>query len=157
MGDNPLLRMAVLIDAGSTDPGAADALFELLSGYGVVSVRRAFADWTKQDLRPWFAKLRRHGIQPVHHFAGHHPEQALVALTIDAVDIARESAVDAVAVVGDLGSSLPLVDRLRAAGLHVLVVGPARTPHTLRAACDEFIDASTLTDASVSNPGKHRS
>lgn len=148
--------MAVLIDAASTAPGAADALFEVLSGYGVVTVRRAFADWTKPDLRPWFAKLRRHGIQPVHHFADHQFEQALVALTIDAVDIARESTVDAVAVVGDLGSSLPLINRLRAAGLHVLVVGPPRTPHTLKAACDEFIDASTLIDTALNNPGKHR-
>lgn len=156
MGENPPLRMAVLIDAASTAPGAVDALFPVLSGYGVVTIRRAYADWTKPDLRPWFAKLRRHDIQPVHHFADHQFEQALVVLTIDAVDIARETAVDAVALVGDLGSSLPLVNRLRAAGLHVLVVGSPRTPHTLKAACDEFIDASTLTNTSLSNPGKHR-
>lgn len=156
MGENPPLRMAVLIDAASTASGGADALFGVLSGYGVVTVRRAFADWTKPDLRPWFAALRRHGIQPVHHFADHRSERALVALTIDAVDISRESAVDAIVVVGDLGSSLPLVNRLRAAGLRVLVVGPPRTPHTLRTACDEFIDASILTNTPLINPGKHR-
>ena len=56
-------------------------------------------------------------------------------MAIDAVDIARDAAVDEVVIAGDLTSLLPLVHRLHAAGVRVVVVGPAHTPHDVRAAC----------------------
>ena len=149
-------RLAVLIDAQTTTPNNVAALFGVLPGYGAVIVRRAYADWTNQDLRPWFTQLRQHGIQPVHHFATDQHDRTLVALTVDAVDLTRESAVDMMVIVGDLGPALPLVNRLHAAGIRVLAVGPTRTPHDLQAACDEYIDLATLADAPSGAPGRHR-
>jgi hypothetical protein len=148
-------RLAVLIDAQTTTPNDVAALFGVLRGYGAVIVSRAYADWTNRDLRPWFAQLRRHSIQPVHHFASDQHDRTLVALTIDAVDLTSES-VDVMVMVGDLGPALPLVNRLQAAGIRVLGVGPARAPHDLEAACDEYIDLATLADAPSLAPGRHR-
>jgi hypothetical protein len=152
--DSPARRLAVLIDASTTPPAHADALFELLADAGRITVCRAYADWTAPTSQAWRSRLRAHGIQPQHHFSSQGDQRAMVAMTVEAVDLARESAVDAVAVVGDLGSAHPLVARLNASGVAVLGLGPSHTPYDVRALCEEFIDLSFL-DVHRSR-GRHR-
>jgi hypothetical protein len=150
----PACRLAVLIDAGTTSAESADALFDVLAEQGTVSVCRAYADWTSPEARGWWSStLREHGIQPYHHFGHDHDQRALVALTIDAVDLARDSAVDAVVLVGDLVSVHPLVERLNASGLQVLAFGTTSTPDDVKALCHEFVDLSSLAHLGT---GKHR-
>lgn len=151
----PARRLAVLIDAGSTAAESADALFGVLEEQGTVSVCRAYADWTSPEARAWWSStLRQHGIRPYHHFGHDHDQRALVALTIDAVDLARESAVDAVVLVGDLVSVHPLVERLNASGLQVLAFGTTSTPDDVKALCQEFVDLTSL--GNLDTAGRHR-
>lgn len=156
MFHDPPHRLAVLIDARTTTPDDVASLFRVLPGYGSVTICRAYGDWTELDMGPWEAQLRQHGIQPVHHFATAEHDRTLVALTVDAVDLGRRSAVDLMVMVGDLGPTLPLVNRLHTAGVRVLAVGPARTPEDLEAACDEYLDLATLSAAPWLAPGRHR-
>lgn len=155
-----IARMAVLIDAGTTPPAAATGLFELLADTGEVSLRRAYGDWTGPVLGDWLPRLRQLGIQPVHHFSDQEADQpdnqGLVTMTMDAVDIAREGAVDVVVVVGELRSAPPLVTRLHEAGLRVLGVGPDQTPYAVRSACDDFVSLSSLTASQPLAVGRHR-
>lgn len=152
----PASRLAVMIDAETTPLECLGGLFEVLAVHGTPRVSRAYADWTRPDLQPWFARLRRHGIEPQHQFAARLHSRAMVALCLDALDLARTGRLDAVAVVGDLGSALPLVTRLQALGLRVVGVGPAPTPHDLRAACDTFVTLETLAAGEPGNGGRHR-
>ena len=94
--------------------------------------------------------MRREGLHSFHHFSDD-DDQALVAMAIDAVDIARDAAVDEVVIAGDLTSALPLVHRLHAAGVRVVAVGAGHTPHDVRAACHEFIDTASI-DGTVGGP-----
>jgi hypothetical protein len=150
----PACRLAVLIDAEATTAESADALFDVLAELGTVSVCRAYADWTSHEARGWWSStLRQHRIQPYHHCGHDHDQRSLVALTIDAVDLARESAVDAVVLVGDLVSVRPLVERLNASGLQVLAFGPTSTPDDVKALCQEFVNLSSLGHV---GSGKHR-
>lgn len=148
-------RVAVLIDARRVSADAAAGLLDRLPGRGSVTVCRAYADWTASDLGSWAEHLRRQGLHSFHQFADD-DEQARVALAIDAVDIAREASVDEVVLAGDMTSMLPLLHRLHAAGVRVVVVGPGHTPHDVRAACDEFVDESTLVGAPTVPAGRHR-
>lgn len=151
----PARRLAVLIDAEATTAESADALFDMLAEQGTVSVCRAYADWTSHEARGWWSStLRQHGIQPYHHFGHDHDHRSLVALTIDAVDLARESAVDALVIVGDLVSVHPLVERLNASGLQVLAFGTTSTPDDVKALCEEFVDLTAL--GSLDTAGRHR-
>lgn len=151
----PERRLAVLIDAEATTAESADALFDVLAEQGTVSVCRAYADWTSPEARGWWSStLRQHGIRPYHHFSHDHDQRALVALTIDAVDLARESAVDAVVLVGDLVSVHPLVERLNASGLQVLAFGTTSTPDDVKVLCQEFVDLSSL--GGLVTAGRHR-
>jgi uncharacterized LabA/DUF88 family protein len=110
----------------------------------------------------WLGLLRRHGIQPVHHFSDEgaewDDEQALVSMSVDAVDLARSSAVDAVVIVGNPGSMVPLVTRLHGSGVRVVTVGPESTPYGVRASSDDFIDFATLTVQPTESTlaGRHR-
>jgi uncharacterized LabA/DUF88 family protein len=145
----------VLIDARRISADAAAGLLEHLPGRGSVTVCRAYADWTSSDLGSWVEHLRRQGLQSFHQLADD-DEQARVALAIDAVDIAREAAVDEVVLAGDMTSMLPLLHRLHAAGVRVVVVGPGHTPHDVRAACDEFVDEASLIGETAVTAGRHR-
>ncbi|MBC2931535.1 NYN domain-containing protein [Nocardioides sp. zg-1228] len=149
-------RLAVLIDARRIPEEVAAGLLQRLEGRGSVTVCRAYADWSRSDLGSWVEHLRRQGLHSFHQLADD-DAQARVALAIDAVDIARESAVDEVVVAGDMTSMLPLLQRLHAAGVRVVVAGPPHTPSDVRAACDEFVDVGTLTGpAPAASAGRHR-
>lgn len=148
-------RIAVLIDARRLSEDVATGLLARLVERGSVSVCRAYADWSRSELAGWVDELRRQGLHSFHQFADG-DDQALVALAIDAVDIAREAAVDEVVIAGDMTSMLPLVHRLHASGVRVVVVGPAHTPHDVRAACDEFLDTEHLATGSMVPAGRHR-
>lgn len=148
-------RVAVLIDARRVTADAAAGLLDRLPGRGSVTVCRAYADWSRSDLGAWVDHLRSQGLHSFHQLAGD-DEQARVALAIDAVDIAREAAVDEVVLAGDMTSMLPLLHRLHAAGVRVVVVGPGHTPHDVRAACDEFVDEGSLVGEPAAPAGRHR-
>ena len=158
----PLQRLALLVDARATPPETADGLIDVLAGMGSVTVRRGYADWTRPDISAWLGVLRRHGIQPVHHFSEEgaelDDEQALVSMSVDAVDLVRSSAVDVVVIVGNPGSMGPLVTRLHGSGVRVVAVGPESTPVGVRARSDDFIDFATLADQPTESTcaGRHR-
>ncbi|TGN63854.1 NYN domain-containing protein [Nocardioides eburneiflavus] len=148
-------RLAVLIDARRVPEDVAAGLLTRLGDRGSVNVCRAYADWRRADLGTWVERLRRQGLHSFHQFADG-DDQALVALAIDAVDIAREASVDEVVLAGDMTSMLPLVHRLHGAGVRVVVVGPGHTPHDVRAACDEFLDEDSLLGEPAAPAGRHR-
>ena len=154
-GHDQARRVAVLIDARRISADVAAGLLDRLPGRGSVTVCRAYADWTASDLGSWAEHLRRQGLHSFHQFTDD-DAQARVALAIDAVDIAREASVDEVVLAGDMTSMLPLMHRLHAAGVRVVVVGPGHTPHDVRAACDEFVDEGTLVGAPSVPAGRHR-
>jgi hypothetical protein len=149
-------RTALLVDARRVPAEAAAGLLARIAERGLVNVCRAYGDWSTPELGEWAGRLRREGLHSFHHFSDE-DDRALVALAIDAVDIARDTAVDEVVIAGDLTSVLPLVHRLHGAGVRVVAVGAAHTPHDVRAACDEFIDTSSIVDGALVVPaGRHR-
>jgi hypothetical protein len=150
-----LSRTALLVDARRVPADAAAGLLARVAERGPVNVCRAYGDWSTPELGEWAGRLRREGLHSFHHFSDE-DDRALVAMAIDAVDIARDAAVDEVVIAGDLTSVLPLVHRLHGAGVRVVAVGAAHTPHDIRAACDEFIDIATLDGDHVVPVGRHR-
>lgn len=141
-------RVALLVDARRTAADVAAGLLARLGERGSVQVCRAYAGWGSADLGEWGGRTRGEGLHSFDHVS-YEDDQALVAMAIDAVDIARDGVVDEVVLVGDLTSALPLVHRLHAAGVRVLAVGSGHTPDDVRAACDEFIDMESIDLESV--------
>lgn len=157
-------RLGVLIDARVVTAESTDEVFDLLADHGSVNVARAYGDWSSLEGQELMPRLRHHGIQPCHQFAAAHgrshhhaqDQRSLVALTIDAVDLARAGAVDVVVLVGDLTSASPLVQRLNAAGVAVRAFGPSDSPEDVRGMCEEFTDLELLDSAPAPGVGRHR-
>jgi hypothetical protein len=153
------LRRGVVVHAGSVLPAAYETLAEQLAADGPVHVTRVVADWTRPESAGWVPVLRRHGLSMRHHFRTrdtHDP--ALVALTVEALELVATTAVEHLVLVGDVGAATPLVERLRELGVTVTGVGPPRTPHDFRAACHDFWDLAALEDADGQSrsTGRHR-
>jgi uncharacterized LabA/DUF88 family protein len=129
-----------------------------LDDRGEVSVMNAYADWSSPDMAGWLPVLRRHGMQLRHQFRARSTQDpALVALTMDAIELAAAGVLDELVLVGDVGSALPLIQRLRERGLVVVVAGPPATPLDIRGACSEFIDLRSLDSSGPDpRPGRHR-
>ncbi|WP_182525912.1 NYN domain-containing protein [Nocardioides dongkuii] len=133
-------RLAVLIDADNTSPRHATALLEEVAKYGVPTVKRAYGDWTTQNLVGWKVELNRNAIHPIQQFAYTARKNSTdSALIIDAMDLLYTGDLDAFAIVSSDSDFTRLVTRLRESGKTVYGFGRRRTPESLVAACDKFI------------------
>jgi uncharacterized protein (TIGR00288 family) len=138
-------RLAVLIDADNTSPKQVGVLLEEVARYGVPTVKRAYGDWTTQQLSGWKDELNRHAIQPVQQFGyttGKNSTDS--ALIIDAMDLLYTGNLDAFALVSSDSDFTRLVTRLRESGKMVYGFGRRRTPASLVAACDKFVFLEVL-------------
>lgn len=152
MADSSAVRMAVLIDADNTSASHAGALLEEVARYGVPTVKRAYGDWTTQQLVGWKKALNQHAIQPVQQFAYTQGKNSTdSALIIDAMDLLYSGNLEAFAIVSSDSDFTRLATRLRESGKTVYGLGRRRTPPSLVAACDKFIYLEVL--GSGEDPG----
>jgi uncharacterized LabA/DUF88 family protein len=147
-----------LIHAETVAPQSWAPLARLLADRDELSVVNAYADWSFPDLAGWLPVLRRHRIQLRHQFRARTTQDpALVALTMDAIELATAARLDELVLVGNVASTLPLIQRLRERGLVVVVAGPPATPLDIRDACSAFIDLRSLESSDPGpQPGRHR-
>ena len=81
-------RLAVLIDSDNTTASLTTELLEEIAKYGTPTIKRAYGDWTTQQLVGWKEELLRHAIQPVQQFAYTRGKNSTdSALIIDAMDL----------------------------------------------------------------------
>ena len=87
---------------------------------------RAYADWTDSHSGSCF-------------------EEAVIALSLDALDVVRDGGVTCVVIVGLLQPVLPLVSRLRAHGTRVVCVAPGPA---------QPMQGAWWTSSSISDPSR---
>lgn len=133
-------RLAVLIDADNASASVTKELLEEVAKYGTATVKRAFGDWTTQNLVGWKSHLLRHAIQPIQQFAYTQGKNATdSAFIIDAMDLLYGGNVDGFCLVSSDSDFTRLATRLREAGKVVYGLGERKTPEPFIAACDKFI------------------
>ncbi len=138
-------RLAVLIDADNAQASILPELLAEVARYGVASVRRAYGDWTTQNLSGWKPQLQKHAVQPVQQFAYTTGKNATdSALIIDAMDLLHSGGFDGFCLVSSDSDFTRLATRIREAGVVVYGFGEAKTPEPFVAACDRFIFTEIL-------------
>ncbi|GAA1779403.1 NYN domain-containing protein [Nocardioides hankookensis] len=144
---DPAARLAVLVDADNISPSHAAAILAELARYGVPTVKRAYGDWTTQQLTGWKSELGRHAIQPIQQFANTVGKNSTdSALIIDAMDLLYSGNLDAFAIVSSDSDFTRLATRLRESGKTVYGLGRRRTPAALQSAVDKFIFLEVLQE-----------
>jgi uncharacterized protein (TIGR00288 family) len=147
-------RLAVLIDADNTSPKLIKEMFEELAGYGTLTVKRAYGDWTNQHLTGWKDHLLANAISPQQQFAYTSGKNATdSALIIDAMDLLYSGNVEGFAIVSSDSDFTPLATRLRESGKRVIGVGQRKTPKAFVEACEKFVFLEVLQGESAT-PGQ---
>jgi len=146
-------RLAVLIDADNAQASILPELLAEVARYGIASVRRAYGDWTTQNLSGWKPHLQKHAVQPIQQFAYTTGKNATdSALIIDAMDLLHSGGFDGFCLVSSDSDFTRLATRIREAGLVVYGLGETKTPEPFVAACDRFIFTEILRAQPVSEP-----
>jgi len=143
-------RLAVLIDSDNTTARLTPELLEEIAKYGTPTVKRAYGDWTTQQLAGWKDELVRHAIQPMQQFAYTRGKNSTdSALIIDAMDLLYAGNLEGFVIVSSDSDFTRLATRLRESGKTVYGLGARKTPEAFVAACDRFIYLDLLSkDAS---------
>ena len=133
-------RLAVLIDADNASASVVKELLEEVAKFGTATVKRAYGDWTTQNLVGWKEHLHRHAIQPMQQFAYTKGKNSTdSAFIIDAMDLLYAGNVDGFCLVSSDSDFTRLATRMREAGKVVYGLGEHKTPEPFIAACDKFI------------------
>ena len=139
-------RLAVLIDSDNTTASLTTELLEEIAKYGTPTVKRAYGDWTTQNLVGWKEELLRHAIQPVQQFAYTRGKNSTdSALIIDAMDLLYAGTLEGFVIVSSDSDFTRLATRLRESGMTVYGLGRRSTPAPFVAACDRFIYLDLLS------------
>jgi uncharacterized protein (TIGR00288 family) len=143
-------RLAVLIDADNTSARLIVEMFEELAGFGTLTVKRAYGDWTNPHLSGWREVLLGHAISPQQQFAYTYGKNATdSALIIDAMDLLYSGNVEGFAIVSSDSDFTPLATRLRESGKRVIGVGRRNTPKAFVEACERFVFLEVLAGTGV--------
>jgi hypothetical protein len=143
--DPSLLRTALLIDAATFPVEAAEPLFATLTQYAEITIKRAFANWSKPEMRPWAERLALFAIVPFQRFDYPQDSAVDVDITIEALDLLKNRKIEAFALATGSGALGRLAIRLREAG--AVVYGFAQSPAAsgpFRTACSYFWSVDDL-------------
>jgi len=138
-------HIALFIDCDNISYRAIDGIISELSKYGVVNIRQAYGNWTKDNLKNWEEKLLEYAIKPIQQFDYTKNKNATdILMTIDAIDLLHTKEIDAFAFATSDSDFTPVVMRVLAEGIHVFGFGEKKTPKPFMAACSQFIFTEKL-------------
>lgn len=146
-------KLAVLIDADNAQASVIQELLAEVSRYGTATIKRAYGDWTTQNLKSWKDVLLRMAIQPIQQFSyttGKNSTDA--SLIIDAMDVLHTGTVDGFCLVSSDSDFTRLATRIREKGLVVYGFGEKKTPEPFVAACDKFVYTEILRPQTEAPP-----
>jgi uncharacterized protein (TIGR00288 family) len=149
-------RIALFIDCDNISYKAIEGIINELSKYGVVNIRQAYGNWTKDNLKNWEDKLLEFAIKPIQQFDYSRNKNATdILMTIEAIDLLHTKDIDAFAFATSDSDFTPVVMRVQAEGIKVFGFGEKKTPKPFMAACSQFIFTEKLMKSSIQDTGEH--
>jgi len=138
-------HIALFIDSDNISHRALEGIINELSKYGVVNIRQAYGNWTKDNLKNWEEKLLEFAIKPIQQFDYSKQKNATdILMTIDAIDMLHTKKIDAFAFATSDSDFTPVVMRVQQEGIKVFGFGEKKTPKAFMAACSQFIFTEKL-------------
>jgi len=138
-------HIALFIDCDNISHRAIEGIISELSNYGVVNIRQAYGNWTKNNLKNWEEKLLEFAIKPIQQFDYSKQKNATdILMTIDAIDMLHTKKIDAFAFATSDSDFTPVVMRVQQEGIKVFGFGEKKTPAAFMAACSQFIFTEKL-------------
>ncbi|MFO1217615.1 MAG: NYN domain-containing protein [Burkholderiaceae bacterium] len=140
-------RVALLIDADNSPASKIDLILNELSTFGETSIRRAYGNWKKSELKGWEEQLQEHAIRPMQQYDYSKGKNASdMAMVIDAMALLYTDQPDAFGIVSSDADFTPLVMHLREKGAAVYGFGAKKTPSPFVNACSRFLFLDRLSE-----------
>lgn len=143
-------KIAVLIDSENTQHSKLGLMLNELSRYGQIIVKRAYGDFSSDQLKNWKTPLNELAIQPQQQFSyttGKNSTDSL--MIINAMDLLYSERFDTFALVSSDSDFTSLATRLRASEMFVIGIGKTSTPVAFKNACDDFIAIENIESDNV--------
>mgnify|MGYP000424346291 CR=1 FL=1 len=138
-------NIAMFIDCDNVSSKYIESIFDDLSQYGTVNIRRAYGDWKDKKLHGWENILQDYNIKPIQQFAYTKGKNATdIAMIIDIMDILYTKELEAVVLITSDSDFTPIVTRILSDGLTVYGYGESKTPMAFVNACSQFIYVEKL-------------
>ncbi|EDZ63054.1 protein containing DUF88 [Sulfurimonas gotlandica GD1] len=139
-------NIAMFIDCDNVSSKYIESIFDDLSQYGTVNIRRAYGDWKDKQLYGWENILQDYNIKPIQQFAYTKGKNATdIAMIIDIMDILYTKDLEAIVLITSDSDFTPIVTRILSDGLTVYGYGEAKTPMAFVNACSQFIYVEKLS------------
>jgi uncharacterized protein (TIGR00288 family) len=146
-------HIALFIDCDNISHRSIEGIINELSKYGIVNIRYAYGNWTKDNLKNWEDKLLEFAIKPIQQFDYSKNKNATdILMTIDAIDLLHTKDIDAFAFATSDSDFTPVVMRVQAEGIKVYGFGEKKTPKPFMAACSQFIFTEKLMTNRAHSP-----
>ncbi len=144
-------RFALLIDVDNISPKYLNVMLSEAKSYGVISIRRAYGDWTDSQKKTWKRSLLEHSIIPIQQFSYTTGKNASdSSMIIDAMDILYTDDMDGFIIATSDSDFTRLAMRLREAGKIVIGMGESKTPASFIQSCEGFKALDVLFTNTVS-------
>lgn len=125
----PERRVALLID-GENCPAtyAEQVMRHLAHEHGAIVVRRVYANWSLPNNHSWIEPVARYDLRPIHQGRVATNKNAIdILLTVEAMELLYQERITCFYLAASDSDYTPLVNRLRAAGAEVIVIGNGHT------------------------------
>ncbi|MGQ9823182.1 MAG: NYN domain-containing protein [Thermogutta sp.] len=146
--EEPVQRLAVLIDADNAQAAMIESLLAEIARFGEATVKRIYGDFTSPTSAQWKKVLNKFAIKPVQQFAYTTGKNATDStLIIDAMDLLYTRRFQGFCLVSSDSDFTGLAVRIREEGLAVYGFGEQKTPEAFRNACNKFVFTEVLRTA----------
>ena len=133
-------RIALLIDGDNAQSKFIKQYIAEVSKFGKVTVKRVYADWTKNTMNGWKKVLEQNAVRAMQKFAYTNGKNSTdIALIIDAMDLIHSGKIEGVCIVSSDSDFTGIAHRIREEGMFIMGIGNNQTPESFRNACEKFV------------------
>lgn len=151
-------RFAVLVDAENVSSKYVKYIMDEISGYGDVTYKRIYTDWTLSMSSGWKSVLSEFAFSPMQQYSYSTGKNSTdSALIIDAMDILYSEKVEGFCIVSSDSDFTKLAIRLKESGMMVIGMGEQKTPKAFTAACNVFKYLDILAEEDEENAAEAKS
>lgn len=135
-------KIALFIDCENISSKYIETIISELANYGEVNIRKAYGNWTSDNLRGWNNKVFDFALETVHQLAycsNKYKNASDIRMTVDIMKtICQNSSIDYVAVATSDSDFTPLMLEIKAQDIKVIGFGEEKTKTVLQKACTVF-------------------
>ncbi len=149
-------KYALLIDAENISYSYIEEIVDIVSNYGLATIKRIYGDFTKPTLKGWMNELLKYSLTPILNIAYTQGKNSTdSAMIINAMEIMYTSDVDGFCIVSSDSDFTGLASKIRESGKDVLGIGLKHTPMSFTKACTKFVYLVSQEEISKSTTKKN--